>query len=120
LIAEITSGSLEGGRMVKEDLKEKGYSKEDEYFYKLNKELIEKKRRELDKKKAEDAKKSKSEHYMHCPKCGHEMEEIAHQGIMVDRCKGCSGIFFDRGEIEILLESREQKGFLGGLKQLFK
>ena len=106
--------------MVQEDLKEKGYSKEDEYFYKLNKELIERKRRELDKKKMEEQKKAKPGHYMHCPKCGEPMEEIAHLGIMVDRCKGCSGIFFDRGELEILLESKEQKGFLTGLKQLFK
>ncbi len=106
--------------MVQEDLKEQGYSKEEEYFYKVNKELIEKKRKELDKRKAEEAKKAKSEHYMRCPKCGHAMEEIAYLGIMVDRCKGCSGIFFDRGELEILLESKEQKGFLSGLKQLFK
>lgn len=106
--------------MVQEDLKEKGYSKEEEYFYKLNKELIEKKRKELDKKKAEETKKAKSEHYMHCPKCGDEMVEISHLGILVDRCKKCSGLFFDRGELEILLESKEQKGFLGGLKQLFK
>ncbi len=110
----------EGGPMVEKDLKEKGYSKEDEYFYKLNKELIERKRKELDKKKAEEQKKAKSEHFMRCPKCGHAMEEIAHLGIMVDRCKACSGIFFDRGELELLLESKEQKGFLGGLKQLFK
>jgi len=106
--------------MVQEDLKEKGYSKEEEYFYKLNQQLIEKKRKELDKKHEEERKQTKSEHYMHCPKCGDSMEEIEYLGILVDRCKKCSGMFFERGELEILLDSKDQKGFLGGLKKLFK
>jgi len=48
------------------------------------------------------------------------MNEIALQGIKVDQCGACGGIYFDRGELELLMESREQKGFLGGLKSLFK
>lgn len=106
--------------MVQEDLKERGYSKEEEYFYKVNQQLIEKKRKELDKKHEEERKQAKAESYMHCPKCGGSMEEIEYLGILVDRCKKCSGIFFERGELEILLESKEQGGFLGGLKKLFK
>jgi hypothetical protein len=107
--------------MVQEDLKERGYDKEEEYFYKVNKELIERKRKELDSQRAEQKKKElRMQHWMYCPKCGHQMEEVKLLGIMVDRCTSCSGIYFDRGELEILLESKEQKGFLGGLRQLFK
>jgi Zn-finger nucleic acid-binding protein len=40
---------------------------------------------------------------------------------MVDRCTTCSGIYFDKREFEILLESKEQKGFFAqALKQIFK
>ena len=45
------------------------------------------------------------------------MEEIEFLGIMVDRCTMCSSIYFDKGELEILLESKEQKGFF---EQIFK
>ncbi len=106
--------------MVQEDLKERGYHKEEEYFYKVNKDLIERKRKQLDAHRAEQKKKElKTKHWMCCPKCGHEMKEMKLQGIMVDQCASCSGIYFDKGELEILLESKEQKGFLGNLKQLF-
>ena len=107
--------------MVERDLKEQGLTKEEEYFYNVNKELIERKRKALDVHRAEQRKKElKEKHWMCCPKCGDTMEEIELLGIMADKCSTCSGIYFDKGELELLLESKEQKGFLGGLKQLFK
>jgi Zn-finger nucleic acid-binding protein len=48
------------------------------------------------------------------------MEEIKYLGILLDRCSECHGVYFDKGELDILLESKEQKGFLDGLKKLFK
>jgi hypothetical protein len=107
--------------MVKEDLKEQGYTKEEEYFYQHNKRLIEKKRKELDQSRAElRSRELKTQHWMCCPKCGHQMQEVKLLGIMVDRCTSCDGVYFDRGELQLLLESKEPKGFLGGLRQLFK
>jgi hypothetical protein len=107
--------------MIEDDMKKLGYNKEEEYFYKQNKELIEKKRKQLDTQRAAQQRQEEvAQHWMKCPKCGHEMEEVDLQGIKVDRCSHCSGIYFDRGELELLLESREPKGFLGSLKKLFK
>jgi Zn-finger nucleic acid-binding protein len=54
---------------------------------------------------------------MKCPKCGAGLQEIEMDGIMVDKCGGCEGIFFDRGELELMIESH--KGGLGRLKKLF-
>jgi len=102
------------------ELGEKGYNKEEEYFYKMNQALIEKRRKELDAKRQAQERQSTHAHWMKCPKCGGDMTEIALQGIKVDRCTSCGGIYFDRGELELLLETKEQKGFLGGLKSLFK
>jgi uncharacterized protein len=83
--------------------------------------LIEKKRKELDAQRAEQQNQQQvTPHWMKCPKCGHEMVEEDLQGIKVDRCTQCSGIYFDRGELEILLESREPKGFLSGMRKMFK
>jgi len=39
---------------------------------------------------------------MRCPKCRAEMEQIEYDGIEIDRCKYCSGIWFDAGESEAL------------------
>lgn len=94
---------------------DKGYSKEEEYFYKLNKELIEKKRRERPSKQSGEH----NANWMKCPKCNAEMNEVELAGIKVDKCSGCHGIYFDHGELEILIDSQEPKGFLGAMKRLF-
>ena len=107
--------------MAERDLKEQALTKEEEYFYNVNKELIERKRKSLDEQRAEQRKKElMAQHWMCCPKCGHKMKEMEILGIIADKCGNCSGIYFDKGELELLLESKEQKGFLRGLKQLFK
>ena len=106
--------------MTKE-LGEHGYDREEEYFYKKNKELLDKMRTGLDAKRAEqEAGSGKNQHWMKCPKCGKELEEMALAGIKVDQCTNCLGIYFDKGELELLLGAQEPKGFLGGLKRLFK
>ena len=35
---------------------------------------------------------------MICPKCKTDMEPIEFEGVEVDRCKNCKGIWFDAGE----------------------
>ncbi len=39
---------------------------------------------------------------MICPKCQNDMEAIEYEGIEVDRCKTCQGIWFDAGESDWL------------------
>ncbi len=41
-------------------------------------------------------------HSIKCPKCGHGMEEIAHDDVEIDRCTHCKGLWFDAGEAERL------------------
>ena len=95
------------------------YSQEEEYFYKLNKDLLERKRSELDAKKNEKSDQSNIPNWMKCPKCGGQMAEIELARIKVDKCNQCQGIYFDNGELQILLEIQEPKGFLGMLRKVF-
>jgi hypothetical protein len=98
-----------------------GYDKEEEYFYRQNQALIDRKRAELDaKREAQQADELRETHWMRCPKCGDEMKEVDMAGLKLDRCPGCEGIFFDAGELEILLEAREPKGFVAGLRRIFR
>jgi hypothetical protein len=104
-----------------QEFKEHGYNKEEEYFYKKNKVLLEKMRSQLDAERERREKTSgRIETWMRCPKCGSELEEIELLGIKVDQCVGCLGTFFDRGELELLLSAQEPTGFLGSLKRMFK
>ena len=106
---------------MRENLENTGYDKEEEYFYRKNKELLDRKRAELDAQHREQEKlHRKEQHWMHCPKCGHEMTEEELGGIKVDRCGTCGGVYFDAGELDLLLEAQEPAGFLSGLKKWMK
>lgn len=103
-----------------EELKEHGYNREEEYFYKKNRELLQKVRQRLDRERSDRSHKERQEsHWMKCPKCGSALEEVELLGIKVDQCTGCFGIYFDKGELELLLEAEESKGFMNSLKRLF-
>ncbi len=103
--------------MVTEDLKREGYDKEEEYFHKLNRELIEKRRKELDLKKSQAPDRTQQPYWMICPKCGAKMSEADLSGIKVDKCPACGGIYFDSGELETLLQSKEPQGFFARMKR---
>jgi Zn-finger nucleic acid-binding protein len=40
---------------------------------------------------------------MNCPRCETTLAEIDRDGITIDRCERCRGIWLDRGELEKLL-----------------
>ena len=42
---------------------------------------------------------------MTCPKCEAEMRSYERNGIVIDQCTGCRGIFLDRGELEHLIDA---------------
>jgi Zn-finger nucleic acid-binding protein len=40
-----------------------------------------------------------------CPKCGADMRSYERNGVVVDQCTECRGVFLDRGELERLVEA---------------
>ncbi|MHB1837950.1 MAG: TFIIB-type zinc ribbon-containing protein, partial [Solirubrobacteraceae bacterium] len=40
-----------------------------------------------------------------CPKCHGEMRTYERNGVVVDQCRECRGIFLDRGELEQLVDA---------------
>jgi hypothetical protein len=99
------------------NIEKAGYSQEEEYFYKLNQELIERNRAKASQAKETD---DRPDSWMKCPKCGGQMEEIDLAGIDIDKCQDCQGVYFDNGELDILLKSKERGGFLGLLQKFVK
>lgn len=42
-----------------------------------------------------------------CPKCAGSMRTYERNGITIDQCTDCRGIFLDRGELERLIEAED-------------
>ena len=82
---------------------------EDEYFVR---EDAEKKRRiALQVKKETDAaelRRLKELHFMRCPKCGLQLQEVKVMGIDADVCFACHGVFLDQGELQVIVRQVNQ------------
>jgi predicted Zn-ribbon and HTH transcriptional regulator len=92
--------------------------REDEWFLRNEKQLLDTARaarlkREAERaarEKADETKRLKELHSMKCPKCGHDMKEEKLENVSVDRCTHCEGIFFDAGELEqVFRQQAEQR-----------
>ena len=90
--------------------------KEEEFFKRQELEKLRKLREEAAKKmREEERQRLKDLHWMRCPKCGMELQEVEFQGVMVDTCLECGGTFFDEGEVMKIL-SVGDAGFLKRLR----
>lgn len=54
---------------------------------------------------------------MICPVCKNSMVVLELEQVEIDYCSGCEGIWLDAGELELLLETEEEKA---GIINLFK
>ena len=55
---------------------------------------------------------------MICPVCKYDMIVVEYQNIELDYCNNCKGVWFDSGELELLLKSyglEEPKAFFNGI-----
>lgn len=102
---------------------QKPSDREQEYFVQQElerlRELRERYRRQLEE---EERRKLKELHFMHCPKCGQKMEVSHLQGVEVEVCPACGGIFLDAGELDKVLEDSRRGPFaqaLEGLRKVF-
>jgi hypothetical protein len=103
-------------RMLKD---EKPSRNEDEYFAKLDADLMKERRARLDE---ERLKQERFSHHNKCPKCGCDLEESEHNGIKIDQCSECSGIWLDKGELELIedMDRRNPQNRYNFVQSLFK
>lgn len=95
--------------------------KEEEYFLKMEAARLKKLAEERDKEmKKMEREKLQSLHWMHCPKCGQQLETIIIHKVEVDRCFHCDGIWLDDGEFEKLVsDEKSKKGILSSMIKIF-
>ena len=78
-------------------IEEKPSRNEDEYFVRQDAELLRKQREAQD---AERIRQERASHFMKCPKCGADLAEKPMNGVRVDVCTECGGLWLDAGELE--------------------
>jgi hypothetical protein len=99
-----------------------GRKREDDWFLKNEQELLEKARHERAAREAARAaaeqeserKRLRDLHLMKCPKCGHDLREEVLEGVTIDRCTFCEGLWFDANEFEsvVLRKTEARQGLL--------
>lgn len=94
-----------------------GYDQEEAHFKKQERETLQRLRKASDAKRAAAAAhEAKAAHWMKCPKCGSHMAESHLENVVVDRCPNCGGVYFDSGELELLVaHEKASSGFLARL-----
>jgi hypothetical protein len=98
---------------------DKKIAHEEEWFRKNERELLEQAQREREQRlRAYQQEHEKAEreklrlaHWLKCPKCGNDMIAEQMQGIEVDVCTVCEGVYFDHGELETLLMGKQENRF---------
>jgi len=76
---------------------EKPSRNEDEYWAKVDAELIKSRRAALD---AEREKTRKSEQQNKCPRCCVDLKEREYHHVKIDECPQCGGVWLDKGELQ--------------------
>lgn len=95
-----------------------GYSQLEAEFHKREQEAIAKLRAQLNESRKGASQAAQREaHWMRCPKCGGQMQEKSLENVMVDQCTSCKGVYFDAGELEMLVKHAKPGG--GFLARLF-
>lgn len=92
---------------------------EEEYFARI--EIERRKKLEVERVATlaeEEKQKLKDLHYMRCPKCGMELNEIEFKEIRIDKCLQCDGVWLDAGELDAV--SKLEKTTLDKLFSVFK
>jgi len=98
---------------------EKPSENEEEYFARQQIELKRKAAAERHAKiEAEEREAARALHFMKCPKCGMQLEEISLGDVRVDKCFHCQGLWLDAGELEKI--PAKHPGFMGWLVHLFR
>jgi uncharacterized protein len=97
---------------------EKPSEKEDEYFVRQDMERRRKLSQEREAKIAEEEReRARVLHFMKCPKCGTQLEEITFNEVRIDKCFNCEGFWLDKGEIDAI--QHKEAGFLERLRKAF-
>jgi len=83
---------------------------EEEYFHRKNKEALEKMRSRI---AVADEAKAEGTSSMKCPRCDGTLKPESFEGVEIDTCDKCGGVWLDSGELEQL--TKRESGWFSRL-----
>jgi rubrerythrin len=84
---------------------------EEQYFRELElKARLEKLAKEQQATAEAEKRRLKELHWLHCPKCGQELDQEHYGKVEIDVCPSCKGLWLDANEMEAILENTKQRG----------
>ena len=94
-------------------------ARENRWFRENERQLLEQVRREQEQRleayreetEKQDRERLRQAHWMRCPKCGNEMKVEQLEGIEIERCSVCGGMFFEHNELQTLLMRKQESRF---------
>jgi Zn-finger nucleic acid-binding protein len=86
---------------------------EEDYFRRKEQESIEKLRQKMAEEQQAQAEEAK---LLQCPRGDGKMETVAFEGVEIDRCNVCGGVWLDKGELE-QLRQKESGGWFTRWRQ---
>lgn len=94
-------------------------ARENRWFRENERELLANVKREREQRleayreetEKEERERLRKEHWMRCPKCGNEMRAEQLEGIEIERCSVCGGMYFEHDELQTLLMRKQESRF---------
>ncbi len=91
------------------ELDDRGRALENEYFHRKEKELLEKMKAKIESEGAKDLQ-------VKCPKCDGTLYETDYEGVTIDVCDNCTGVWLDAGELaQIAAKEEDGKGWFSSM-----
>ena len=84
---------------------------EEDYFRRKEKETIEKLRARMN---AEEQARVAASNALQCPKCDGTLQGLMFEGVEIDACDKCGGVWLDANELAALTR-RDESGWFGRL-----
>ena len=84
---------------------------EEDYFRRKEKEAIEKLRAKMT---AEEQARVEAAAKLQCPKCDGTLQAVMFEGVEIDTCDKCGGVWLDANELDALTK-RDKSGIFGRL-----
>src|SRR5574337_1514167 len=88
---------------------EKPSRNEEEYFARQDAELIRRERSQLEATRTAAERRT---HFMKCPKGGYDLASQDYQGVVIEVCSHCGGMWLDAGELQSLAHHHDRHGML--------
>lgn len=91
----------------KDTLRERGRAEENHFFAMRDRELIEKLKQQKEEEQEQTVKELAT---ARCPRDGERLSQRELQGVTIDDCPICHGIWLDKGELEALSACQGSEG----------